>query len=85
MQTELARALEAYRTPVEGSRRAVDARWMEGEGSDRAAGLGEVLNWGVIEIAELFRVVEEYASGVELLLGHDEPLPVPLMSLVRSV
>lgn len=40
---------------------------------------------GLCEIAELFRVVEEYIKALELLLQQDELLPIPMMSIVRSV
>ncbi|UOG23829.1 hypothetical protein MTX80_23215 (plasmid) [Gordonia amicalis] len=60
-------------------------RWMEGEGTARAKGLAEVLNMGVHEVAELFRVAEEYVRAVELLLRGEEPLPIPMLSLVRSI
>lgn len=40
---------------------------------------------GVLEVAELFRAVEEYVKAIELLLGREEPVPIPTMSLVRSI
>lgn len=40
---------------------------------------------GVREVAELFRGAEEYVKALELLLGREKPLPIPMISLVRSV
>ena len=85
IEEELQRALVAYRSPLKGSPRYDDVRWIEGEGADRAEGLTGISDMGVFEITELFRVVEEYVKALELLLGQDELLPIPMMSLVRSV
>lgn len=85
MEAELQRALAVYESPRQGSPRYDDVRWIEGEGADRAEGLTGVLNMGLREIAELFRVVEEYVKALELILEQDELLPIPMMSIVRSV
>ena len=85
LRAELSLALQAFENPASGSPRAADRSWITAQGQNREDALASVLGFAAENIAELFRVTDEYAVALEVLLIADDILPVPMMALVRSV
>ncbi|WP_458683739.1 hypothetical protein [Prescottella equi] len=86
MKRELHRALLAYKEPTPGSGRARDLQWIADEDSPQKKLLAGVFDSALYEVAELLRVAEEHSIALEILLGNDANLlPIPMMSLVRSI
>ncbi|MCC4306317.1 hypothetical protein [Rhodococcus sp. 3-2] len=85
VQQELTAALDAFHEPVTGSPRARDAAWLDDRGQREIEGLKGIFGIGVEHTAELLRVAREHSVAIEILLDAEEILPIPMMSLVRSV
>ncbi|MBN0975107.1 MULTISPECIES: hypothetical protein [unclassified Gordonia (in: high G+C Gram-positive bacteria)] len=82
---ELRSALAAFRDPAEGSPRARDLEWAAGGTVDRRDCLSGLWEAALGEVVELLRVADEHAAGLAVLLGNDELLPIPMLSLGRSI
>lgn len=85
IQRELTAALVAFHEPVSDSSRAHDAEWLDDRKQHEIDVLNGILGLGVEHTAELLRVAREHSIAIETLLDADEILPIPMMSLVRSV
>ncbi|MFT8178363.1 hypothetical protein ACLXNF_12330 [Mycobacteroides chelonae] len=85
LERELTTALRAVVKPVPGSPRARDAAWLDDRGRRESEGLKGIFGLGVEHTAELLRVAREHSVAIEILLDAEEILPIPMMSLVRSV
>ncbi len=85
LERELDTALRAVHKPVPGSPRARDAAWLGGRGQRESDGIKGIFGLGVQHAAELLRVAREHSVAIEVLLDAEEILPIPMMSLVRSV
>ncbi len=85
VRDELQSALAAFREPVAGSPRERDVEWAARGSDQRRDFLFGLWEMGLAEVAELWRVVEEHAAGLVVLLRHDKLLPIPMLSLGRSI
>jgi len=85
VEAALRDALKAYLVPIPGSPRAADVDWLMEQPKDRRDPLKAVAHAALEEVAELMRVTRENIVGLEALLAADELLPIPSMTLVRSV
>ncbi|MET3642778.1 hypothetical protein ABIC73_004381 [Prescottella equi] len=86
VKRELDCALSSYKEPVPGSGRARDLQWIADGDSPQKELLVGVFDSALYEVAELLRVAEEHSIALEILLGNDANLlPIPMMSLVRSI
>jgi hypothetical protein len=75
----------AFREPNAGSARADDADWLARRPEPDRPGLEGVLAVAVEHVVELLRVADEYLVAIETILRSRELLPIPLMSMYRSV
>jgi hypothetical protein len=82
---ELRSALAAFRDPATGSPRERDLQWASAGTDERRDSLSGLWEAGLGEIVELWRVADEHAAGLARLLSHDELLPIPMLSLGRSI
>ena len=82
---ELRAALAAFRDPVEDSPRRHELHWAAGGTAHRREFLSELWEAALAEVVELWRVADEHTAGLAALLGHNELLPIPMLSLGRSI
>lgn len=82
---ELKAALASFRDPIAGSPRERDVKWAAGGTDQRRKFLHELSEMGLAEVIELWRVADEHAAGLDVLLRHKESLPIPMLSLCRSI
>lgn len=86
LQAELRLALEAFKTPIAGSPRAIDQTWISTQDQGRREeALNGVLGAAAVHVVEILRVTDEHSVALEVLLMADEILPVPMTALVRSI
>ncbi len=85
MNASLGAAFEAFNEPPASAARARDVAWCESRRENESGELVGLLSLGAEHVAELLRVAREHSVAVERLLEADEILPVPMMSLVRSI
>lgn len=85
MDTTLIAAFEAFNEPPTSATRTRDVAWCETQRGNESGELVGLLSSGAEHVAELLRVAREHSVAVERLLEADEILPVPMMSLVRSI
>ena len=78
-------ALDSFKQPPADSPRARDVAWCADRVDDESGALVGLLNLGAEHVVELLRVAREHSIAVERLLEAEEILPIPMMSLVRSV
>lgn len=85
MESVATTALEALRAPHPDSPCALDRAWCATRPTSRPDELLGLLAMASEHAAELLRVACEHSIAVERLLQAPEILPVPMMSLVRSI
>ena len=81
----LSEALEAFKAPDGGSPRAADLAWIAGRRWAVRERLTAVLDSAAFDVQEILRSAHEHVQAIETLLGADEMLPIPAMTLVRSI
>lgn len=82
---ELRSALAAFRDPIVDSPRERDVQWAAGGTDQRRDFLSGLWETALAEVVELWRVADEHTAGLAVLLGHNELLPIPMLSLGRSI
>jgi len=85
VRRELAAVAEAFQAPLPNSPRADDAAWIAAQTAGRADALEGIMGVAAENVAEVLRVAEEHAAGLQVLLRAEEILPNPSVALVRSI
>jgi hypothetical protein len=85
LRQELEAVLAAFRVPIPRTPRAADAAWIAAQPGRRPEALEGIMATAVDVIVELIRVADEHARAIQVLLEASEILPIPSMTLVRSI
>jgi len=85
LNREFAAAAAAFRSPPPGSPRSADVAWLGSQPRRSREILGGILDVAAEDVGEVLRVTFENCHAIEVLLTAEQILPIPTMTIVRSI
>lgn len=85
LSQEFAAAAVAFRSPAAGSPRSADVARLRSQPSRSREILGGILDVAAEDVGEALRVTNENCHAIEVLLAGERILPIPTMTIVRSI
>jgi hypothetical protein len=82
---EFAAAAVAFRSPAAGSPRSADVAWLSSQPGRSREILGGILDVAAEDVGEALRMTNENCHAIEVLLAAERILPIPTMTIVRSI